>query len=272
MKEIEITELMREYTDDEFNIEGENAADHEKVTESVMAQVKPKKKAKPLFKVLVAAAAAATVCVAGVAVVGSDFLSGSFTSGSGVKFKYEVSDDGSRYSYEASLDYRGTLTAEDGRLHLNTGDETIDITDLTDEKTPYIHSYTNPGTGDDAYLIAVGTPAHYEFVDLFRVDGIGWVGFGCINGSGMNRIAVDITYYPQPGEFDLYDGDHEFFAESRARISYDVAHDHYGYLDENGVYVYVNDDNETVPLFDEIRRSGCSEVWLIDAMEQLDLI
>lgn len=268
-KEYEITELMRDYTDDEFNIEGENAADTDKVAESVMARVKEKKRIKPMYKVLIAAAAAASV-LAG-AVVGSDFLSGSFTSGSGVKFKYEVSDNGSRYSYEAFLDYRGTLTAENGRLYLNTGEETVDITDLTDEKTPYIHSYTNPGTGDDAYLIAVGTPTHYEFVDLFRVEGIGWVGFGCINGSGMNRIDVEIDHYPKPVSFDLYDGDPEFFTESILRISYGVAHDHRGCLDENGVYVCVSDDNEIVPLFSEIRKSGCPEVWLINAMEQLDL-
>ena len=273
MKEYRISELMENYTDNELFLEGEQTVDTEKAVSELLAQVKPKKRIKPVFKVFIAAAAAVSV-LAG-AVVGSDFLSGSFTSGSGVKFKYEVSDDGSDCGYEAYLHYRGTLTTENDRLYLKTGDETVDITDLTDEKTPYIHSYTNPGTGDDAYIIAVGTPTHYEFVDLFRVEGIGWVGFGCINGNGMNHIDVEIDHYPKPFQFDLYDGDPEFFTESILRISYnvayDVAHEHLGRLDENGVYVCINDDNEIVPLFSEIRKSGCPEMWLINAMEQLDL-
>ena len=268
MKELKISQLMDDYTDNEVCIEGETLVDNAELKGLVLEQVKTKRKVKPLFKVLIAAAAAATVCVAGVAVVGSDFKSGSFTTGSGIQFEYEVHENGS--STYARLDYIDTLTTEDGRLYLNTEDITIDITDLTDEKTPYIYTYTNSGTGEDAYIIAVGTPAHYEFADLFRVEGIGWIGHGCINGSGMNSIRVNITQYPELKEFEPSRGDPAFSADRWIDIEYNNFHRHQGYRDENGDYMSIDDNHVIVPMIPE--TENCSVAWFISAIDQLDLL
>ena len=268
MRKIDITELMDNYTDNEFNIGGETGVEAEKVVSAVLPQVRAKKKVKPIFKVLIAAAAAAFV-LAG-AVVGSDFLSGSFTSGSGIKFKYEIDEDGKGGGYEARLDYEGTLTTEDDRLYLNTGGETIDITDLTDEETPYIYSYTNPGTGDDAYLIAIGTPTHYEFVDLFHVERWGWIGFGCINGNGMDYIEVSTVEFPESKEFKPAEDCPIFFSDKYAHISYDGFSDYSFYRGENGDYMCINERNETTMMLSEAENVPGS--WIVLALDQLDLL
>ena len=266
-REYKISELMENYTDNEFFVEGEQTVDTEKAVRELLAQVNPKKRMKPLFKVLIAAAAAVFV-LAG-AVIGSDLLSGSFTSGSGIEFEYEVSEDG--FGYTAYLHYTDTLTAEDGRLYLNVYEETIDITDLCDRTTPYIHTYTNPGTGEDAYIIAVGTPVFYEFVDLFYVEGMGWIGNGCINGSGMDSIRLQITQFPHLIEFKAPDGSSAILADRWMEMSYYSAHEHHGYRDENGDYVDFNANGEIVPMLPEAWRDDCLEAWLLSALEQLDL-
>ena len=268
MKEYRISELMENYTDNEFFVEGEQTVDTEKTVTDLLAQVKPKKRMKPLFKALIAAAAAVFV-MAG-AVVGSDLLSGAFTSGSGIKFKYEIDEEGNRIQWEAHLDYMGTLTTEDGRLYLNTGEETFDITDFTDEETPYIYSYTNPGTGDAAYLIAIGTPEHYEFVDLFHVEQIGWLGFGCINGDGMHGIEVKIRQFPELREFGALTDSPVFFADRWLEICYDNCHGHDGFRDENGNYMSINENDEIVPMLSETWDG--LDAWLISALDQLDLL
>ncbi|MCH5200362.1 MAG: hypothetical protein J1F60_05315, partial [Oscillospiraceae bacterium] len=56
-KELDITKIMDDYTDNEFFVEGEQAVDTEKAVGELLAQVRPKKRMKPIFKVLIAAAA-----------------------------------------------------------------------------------------------------------------------------------------------------------------------------------------------------------------------
>ena len=269
-KELDITRIMDDYTDNEFGIEGEQAVDTEKAVTDLLAQVQPKKKKmKPIFKVLIAAAAAVFV-LAG-AVVGSDLLSGSFTSGSGIEFKYEIDGEGNGFGYEAHLNYMDTLTVENDRLYLNVYDEAIDITDLCDRTTPYIHTYTNPGTGEDAYIIAVGTPVFYEFVDLFYVEGLGWIGNGCISGSGMDHIEVSVREFPELIDFEARDGYPPFLVDRYVEITYDNSHRHQGYRNENGEYVSFNDNDEIVPMLSETWQEDCLDAWLISALDQLEL-
>lgn len=267
MKELKISQLMDSYVDNEVCIEGETLVDNEELKGLVLGQAKTKGQIKPLFKGLIAAAVAATVCAAGVAVVGSDFKSGSFITGSGIEFEYELREDG--YTIYAHLDYMDTLTAEDGRLYLNTGDATVDITDLTDEDTPYIYTYTNAGTGEDAYLIAVGTPEHYEFVDLFHVEGLRWMGWGCINGSGMNAIRAEITQYPEVKEFEPSHGDPAHYADRWIDMEYNNSHRHIGYRNENGDYKSIDDNHLIIPMFPE--TDSCPMAWFISAIDQIDL-
>lgn len=241
-KEYEITELMRDYTDDEFNIEGENAADTERVAEIVMAKVKEKKRIKPMYKVLIAAAAAAVLAM-GAAAATTGFMSGSYTTASGIVFDYKFSDDGD-YLIEWERDaIDGLMTLEDGRLYLNIADGHTDITDLIDRQTPYIYSYTVSGLGATGYVIAGGTAEEYGVVELTYLKGTGWHGYGAYNGSdqdlhvsvwddGANRM-FGITGYPGDGE-----GYHSHF------------------------------DGFVPPEW----REECPDAWIIEALLQLDLI
>lgn len=63
MKEVKISELMSSYTDNEFQIEGEQTVDTEKAVKAVSQRISSKQKTKvrPLFKALIAVAAAAAL-------------------------------------------------------------------------------------------------------------------------------------------------------------------------------------------------------------------
>ena len=259
-KEIKITELMREYTDEEFNIEGENAADTEKVLESVMGQVKPKKRIKPLFKVLIAAAAA--VCVAGGTVAASAFISkGTVTTAAGGYFAFDIQEDGSWKGGGSIGNQVDVVTMEDGRLYFNLNGKSTDITDLVDRTTPYIYSATVPETGEPSYIIAGGTPEEYGFVDLVYVEGIGWEGDGNINGDPVNSM-IWVTI---------------------GKDSWGYAYEHGWYLtDESTCITYsmhIVDGGES---FADFQSSGAAmlptwrdeyrDAWIVEALLQLDLM
>ena len=266
-KEIEITELMREYTDDEFNIEGENAADTEKVVESVMAQVKPKRKIKPLFKVLIAAVAA--VVLAGAVTAGTLVLSGSFTSALGREVDFSVSDDKRSVSLVGSLDVsrEQAIKKEDGRLYFTVGDQHTDITDLIDRQTPYIYSYTNAESGTDVYVIAGGTPDEYGFVELYYMESIGWYGLGWANELVDSNISV-MLFYPLPSQqkYEHVQGYANFY------VNYIIYDDINGnrMLDKNENEVY--HDHSFLDQMPETWREDCHEAWLFSALEQLGAV
>lgn len=166
MKEFEITELMREYTDDEFNIEGENAADTEKVVESVMGQVKPKKRMKPLFKVLIAAAVAA--CLMGATVTTGIY----FTATDGTEYGFYTDEDGlTHWKIEEPSENRmdKIIRLEDGRLYFVADGGKTDITDLIDEETPYIYKLHDLPTDkeySENYILVGGTPEKYGYASF----------------------------------------------------------------------------------------------------------
>ena len=261
MKKYEITELMREYTADEFGIEGENAADTEKVVESVMGQVKPKGKVKPLFKVLVAAAA---MCVVGGSVVGASILtSGQFTTAAGREITFGIYHD--HQESTATVDGLETLvTLEDGRLYFNVNGESTDITDLTDSQTPYIYSYTVSETGKPAYIIAGGTPEEYGVVELIYMDVIGWQGDGAINGEIYGRDLSVRIYDPD----DRYSYVHGWY---RSNKTFNISN--LTYLENNdGEYETLGhwhgSEVDILPTW----RDECEEAWLIEGLAQLGLI
>ena len=251
MKEYEITELMRAYTDDEFGIEGENAADTDKVVESVMGQVTAKKKVKPLLKVIAAAAAAAVLTGATVLAV---TLNGSFTTITGQQVDYEMDGDIGNIRVTPG-EYKNVITLENGRLYFTTRNERTDVTELVNRDTPYILPYTNADTGKDAYLIAGGTPDNYGYVDLTYIADFGWHGAGFLNGDSTKSIitsAGDGWFMVVCSDYDDTNGNGRFDPDTD---TFFPGHNHGG--------------KDTLPFN---WRSECDEAWLIDALEQLDLI
>ena len=262
---MKITELMREYTDEEFNIEGENAADTEKVLKSVMVQVKPKKKVKPLVKALIAAAAA--VCVAGGTVAAASILtSGRFTTAAGRDIEFEIHDEG--WTSSGTLEGLDTVvTLEDGRLYFNINGKSTDITYLVDRQTPYVYSYTIGETGEPAYIIAGGTPEDYGVVDMYHIDGIGWEGHGAINGDvlGSNvRVNVD----DPSDQYLKYSG--WYYTNLDLFITYDTMVPAIGEYGEEYVWGDIHwhgGISDILPTWQEDR-----DAWLIEGLLQLGLI
>lgn len=263
MKELEITELMREYTDDEFNIEGENAADTEKVVESVMGQVKAKKKAKPLFRVLIAAAAAVVV-LAG-AVTAGTVLTGSYTTiiGRQVEWEHDYDEEGygSGWISTTTGELEDVLTLRDGRLYFNVNGDSTDITDLIDRTTPYIYTYTIPESEKPAYIIAGGTAEEYAVVDLVYTEDTSWFGVGIINGDALGG-SVDVQIYSNvssSGEMKHY---YDYCSDIDYRISYTIWDD-----DLRPVKDYSYDVTRIYPTWRDD-----ADAWLIEALLQLELI
>ena len=63
------------------------------------------------------------------------------------------------------------LSVEDGRLWFEADGQHIDITDMVDENTPYIYERTDPGTGEQGYVIVGGTVEDFGWAELFVMDG-----------------------------------------------------------------------------------------------------
>ena len=258
MKKYEITELMREYTDEEFGIEGENAADCDKVLASVMGQVKPKKRMKPLFKVL--AAAAAAVVLAG-AVAAGTALTGSFTTITGrhVEYEFDYDEEGFKtgWARTTTRELEDVLTLQDGRLYFNINGESTDITDLIDRKTPYIYTYALPESEKPAYVIAGGTAEEYAVVDLAYTKGTGWYGIGVINSDafcGYIDVSIDreSRLSEEPVHYNGY-----YWSDTDLWINYTVnSVRHFSYQETN-MYPTWRDD---------------ADAWLIEALLQLELI
>ena len=193
-KEIKITELMRDYTDDEFGIEGENAADTEKVVEKVMAKVKPKRTTRTSwFKVLIAAAA--LVCLMGATAANGFF----FTTTSGESIAYYIGWDGMVH-YEGTSHLDGTealsrvVRLENGRLYFVADGGKTDITDLIDEETPYIyklHDLPADKPNCENYIIVGGTPKQYGFISFVPHDSLSDEGNGEITGWSTASVVTD---------------------------------------------------------------------------------
>lgn len=185
---LDITKIMDDYTDNEFFVEGEQAVDTEKAVNELLAQVKPKKKMKPIFKALIAAAAAAVL--AGTAAAATIAVS-SFTTATNLKVTGTYNDVHTDLSEEIV-----PIRVEEGnRLIFTAGGDYTDITDLVDENTPYIYRYIND-MGYECYVIIGGAAGNYGYVDLYTV--------------GMGRWDADLTNAGTPKEQHIVipDGTH----------------------------------------------------------------
>ena len=172
--ELNITRIMDDYTDNEFGIEGEQTVDTEKAVSELLAKVKPRKKIRPLFKVLVAAAV--MVCLT--AIVGFTYVTYEFSL---MGASYSLAHKGDSTEYHLTFDGEPLdhpVKLEDGRIIFTYEDEETDITDLIDEETPFVYSYTTPA-GTDGYIIAGGTVDDFGYANVYdRGNGFGFESLG----------------------------------------------------------------------------------------------
>ena len=201
MKEYKISEIMEDYTDNEFFVEGEQTVDTEKAVSELLGQVKSRKKRiKPLFKVLIAAAAA--VVLAGAATAATIAVS-SFTTATNLK----VTGTYNNVHTDSSEEIVPIRVEEGNRLIFTADGDYTDITDLVDENTPYIYRYIND-MGYECYVIVGGTAGNYGYVDLYTV--------------GMGRWDADLTNARTPEEQHIVipDGTH-FDSEEECDAAYE---------------------------------------------------
>lgn len=238
-KEYEITELMRDYTDDEFNIEGENAADTDKVAEIVMAKVKEKKRIKPMYKVLIAAAAAVSLS----AIVGFTYLTYEFSILGG---NASLSQQGNSTVFTVKFhdELLHPVSLEDDRIIFTYENEETDITGLIDEETPFIYSFADPDTGWDCYVIAGGTAEDFGYAVVYYLGES--LKFEAI---GVKYTDPDYSWRTEEAWFDLYDkGEIDYDTwrqgqfEIRFRKWFTTAWDQLGYSYEDFSGLTVLDD------------------------------
>lgn len=198
MKEYKISEIMEDYTDNEFFVEGEQTVDTEKAVSELLGQVKSKKKRiKPLFKVLIAAAAA--VVLTGAATAATIAVS-SFTTATNLK----VTGTYNNVHTDLSEEIVPIRVEEGNRLIFTADGDYTDITDLVDENTPYIYRYIND-MGYECYIIVGGAAGNYGYADVYTV--------------GMGRWDAELTNVGTPKEQHIvipdgahFDSDEEVFA------------------------------------------------------------
>ena len=263
-REIDITELMDNYTDNEFNIGGEAGVEAEKVVSAVLPQVKQRKKVKPLFKVLIAAAVVA-VCVIGgtaAAIANPVIMTGRFITPTGTEFEYKVDGNGA-YDVVTRGDTVMPIKSEDGKLYFVLNGESVDVTDIVDRETPYIYSYDIDENEKPGYIIVGGTPEEYGYVELYYVEEAGWFSSGHAEGDHLSGY-VGVRYI-----------------NNKPEISYNTIQ-----LDDDGMVIQSVDDDGTIH-FSYItdhdhtgktgipsagERDGCPEAWLLSAVEQIGII
>lgn len=165
MKRLRISSLMDEYTDTEFFPAGGSAVSSETIKERVLARAKvqTKKKQMPRKKkvLLTAALAAALVLLAG---AGFPYFQHRLVGGT---LSFEQTTDGR----STSLVHNGPIVKqEDGRLVFTQDDgQSIDITNLVSEETPYIYDDSDPEREMIYYIVMGGTPEAYGWFEWVQV-------------------------------------------------------------------------------------------------------
>ena len=267
-REIDITELMDNYTDNEFNIGGEAGAEADKVVSAVLPQVKQRKRVKPLFKVI--AAAAAAVVLAGAATAAAVIInSGTFTTANGGESSYELYSDGTGV-VTIVIGMDDFLVKENDKLYFAIDGKRADITDIIDPYTPYIYTYETEGNSKPVHIIVGGTPEHYAYVQLAYYEDIGWSGVGCFDNTLREQLLVNTQEKPVLDDngnilHEYMWSLHRFRNEDRNKN---------GYFDKDemtALYDYSNDSK----FGDELPanwRDESEAAWLIEALVQLGII
>ena len=212
LKKLKISSLMNEYQDQESEpVPQPGLVDGERVRQRVLGQVAGRRRRKLRRAVIAAVAAAA--CLGLVAWTWGERIyqmasGGQVTIGEG--YGSVTMSDGKGEEGEPLV-----VSLEAGRLWFVAGGERTDITDLVDEDTPYVHTYTD-GEGVLHYFLVGGTPEDYGwFEGLKAPDGSG-------GGAGVLSSVV-----PEPGTVETAEepgwytaGRAPALAVGRARLGY----------------------------------------------------
>ena len=264
-REIDITELMDSYTDNEFNIGGKAGVEADKVIGAVLPQVKQKKKAKPIFKA--AAVAAAAMVLAGAATAAGFIGKGIFTTATNLELEYDVGEHYAFMSFDLS-NAVPPVELENGRLYFTLDGMHEDITELVDRTTPFVYSYTNPETNRPIHIIVGGDPDKYAFVELMKVEELGWQGIGAFleeeHCTWSWRAEVDRRIPLAAFENGWYLTDYNVRLDMT--WSEDLNGD--GELQDEEVFYHAHEGVSFIP---ETWEDDCMEAWLISAMLELDL-
>lgn len=156
MRELEISKLMDEYTDNEFFPQGGATVDPRAVKERVLAGLPAKKRRRvPVKTVLLAAAVMALLAGAGLPYLRRQLAAG------------EVIFDG---TVTGLVHYDDFVELDEGRLYFTPpGGTRTDITELTGEDTPYIYDASGLDGGMTYYIILGGTPESYGWFEWIVV-------------------------------------------------------------------------------------------------------
>ena len=178
MKRFMISELMDEYVDQEVFPQGGESVDTGAVKARVLAKAAPAKKRRmPRWKTALIAAALAVgaiLCIAAALPI----ISYQQVDGSSML----VQTDGEHYLYIGYnlSGWEKPIVLEGGRLWMVAGGRHTDITDLIDEKTPYIVEGADSVSGLKSYLIVGGTPEDFGWEQWSEMP------LGDYMGSGWN--------------------------------------------------------------------------------------
>ena len=228
--ELDITRIMDDYTDNEFGIEGELAVDEEKAVTDLLSQVQPKrKKVKPLFKVL--AAAAAAVVLAGTAIGVTTGLGHFFHTATGTYVEYH-DVNGAPSALEVKFDTdseTSPIVLREGKLWFVCDGQEIDLTGLIDEETPYIYTYENEDSGEDSYVVVGGTAEEYGYANIFTINDDRWES---VEATGTAATFDGCTLY-----MGMWDKEyHKWFLSALKQLDINVSRLHYSPSDLNEGY------------------------------------
>ena len=184
LKRIDLFQLMNAFQDEEFEPKEECFVDENKVKETVLAQVRQKKR-KGRTVLMLAAALAACLALAGWT-YGERIYQ--FISGSQVTISGSAGMGSGTITMSDGLDENGDptiISLEDGRLWFVAGGQRVDVTDQMDEETPYVYTVTDE-ENNLHYIIVGGTPEDYGWFEGVQFpDGSG-------GGSGVPHSRTDL--------------------------------------------------------------------------------
>ena len=106
----------------------------------------------------------------------------------------EVRQNKSRFSVDFSAE-NPPASVEDGRLWFTADGQHTDITDLTDEDTPYIYTSANPATRAPVYIIVGGTPNGFGYAEIWINQDT--VGFAARRGDASTEMELTARQFRQ---------------------------------------------------------------------------
>ena len=178
MKRIDLFQLMNAFQDEEFEPEEECFVDENKVKETVLTQVRQKKRKGRKVLVLAAALAGWSYGEQIIHLLSGGQVIRGGTGGAG--YGTVIMSDGYDENGNPTI-----ISLEDGRLWFVAGGQRVDVTDQVDEETPYVYTTTD-GEGNLHYIIVGGTPEDYGWFEGVQFpDGSG-------GGSGVPHSRTDL--------------------------------------------------------------------------------